>query len=243
MAGAIRLVSIERGHDPARFVAMPFGGGGALHVGALIREIGLKCALVPRFPGITSALGCVLADLRHDMVQTLNRHARRPRRRGARTAHARGRPGGQRGDRRRGHRGRAHRRALRARHALSRADPHRVRCRCRSRRQAAALASRESMVRSAFEAAYLASFSRLLPGLADAHRLAARRCDRPPPGVRLLGVRARPVRIARQGAARHRGRSGSTAAGATPPSGRGSICRPAPRSTARPSSSSPTPPP
>jgi N-methylhydantoinase A len=72
MAGAIRLVSIERGHDPARFVAMPFGGGGALHVGALIRQIGLKCALVPRFPGIASALGCVLADLRHDMVQTLN---------------------------------------------------------------------------------------------------------------------------------------------------------------------------
>jgi N-methylhydantoinase A len=72
MAGAIRLVSIERGHDPARFVAVPFGGGGALHVGALIREVGLKSALVPRFPGITSALGCVLADLRHDGVQTLN---------------------------------------------------------------------------------------------------------------------------------------------------------------------------
>src|SRR5262249_56737260 len=66
------LVSIERGHDPAKFVAMPFGGGGALHVGALIREIGLKSAVVPRFPGITSALGCVLADLRHDMVQTVN---------------------------------------------------------------------------------------------------------------------------------------------------------------------------
>ena len=72
MAGAIRLVSIERGHDPQKFVAMPFGGGGALHVGALIREIGLKSAVVPRFPGITSALGCVLADLRHDMVQTVN---------------------------------------------------------------------------------------------------------------------------------------------------------------------------
>src|SRR5215470_13322021 len=72
MAGAIRLVSIERGHDPAKFVAMPFGGGGALHVSALIRQIGLKCAVVPRFPGITSALGCVLADLRHDMVQTVN---------------------------------------------------------------------------------------------------------------------------------------------------------------------------
>lgn len=72
MAGAIRLVSIERGHDPSRFVAMPFGGGGALHVAALIRQIGLKSALVPPFPGITSALGCVLADVRHDVVQTLN---------------------------------------------------------------------------------------------------------------------------------------------------------------------------
>jgi N-methylhydantoinase A len=72
MAGAIRLVSIERGHDPAKFIAMPFGGGGALHVGALIRQIGLKCAIVPRFPGITSALGCVIADPRHDAVQTVN---------------------------------------------------------------------------------------------------------------------------------------------------------------------------
>jgi len=72
MAGAIRLVSIERGHDPAKFVAMPFGGGGALHVSALVKEIGLKGALVPRFPGVTSALGCVIADLRHDQVQTVN---------------------------------------------------------------------------------------------------------------------------------------------------------------------------
>ncbi len=73
MAGAIRLVSIERGYDPARFVAMPFGGGGALHSGALIKEVGLGSALVPRFPGVTSALGCVVADMRHDRVQTVNR--------------------------------------------------------------------------------------------------------------------------------------------------------------------------
>jgi N-methylhydantoinase A len=72
MAGAIRLVSIERGHDPAKFAIMPFGGGGALHAGALLREVGLRLALVPRFPGITSALGCVIADLRHDQVQTVN---------------------------------------------------------------------------------------------------------------------------------------------------------------------------
>ncbi len=72
MAGAIRLVSIERGHDPQRFAVVAFGGGGALHVGALIREVGLKAALVPRFPGVTSALGCVIADIRHDQVQTVN---------------------------------------------------------------------------------------------------------------------------------------------------------------------------
>ena len=72
MAGAIRLISIERGHDPKRFVAMPFGGGGALHIGALIRQIGLPCAVVPRFPGITSALGCVIADPKHDLVHTVN---------------------------------------------------------------------------------------------------------------------------------------------------------------------------
>ncbi|UUX49044.1 hydantoinase/oxoprolinase family protein [Nisaea acidiphila] len=72
MAGAIRLVSIERGHDPKSFTAMPFGGGGALHTGALIKEVGLARALVPRYPGVTSALGCVIADMRHDRVQTLN---------------------------------------------------------------------------------------------------------------------------------------------------------------------------
>jgi N-methylhydantoinase A len=72
MAGAIRLVSIARGHDPQRFVAVPFGGGGALHVGALIRDVGMKAALIPRFPGVTSALGCVIADIRHDQVRTVN---------------------------------------------------------------------------------------------------------------------------------------------------------------------------
>jgi N-methylhydantoinase A len=71
MAGAIRLVSIERGFDPERFVFMPFGGGGALHAGAMISEVGLARALVPRYPGVTSAMGCVIADMRQDFVQTL----------------------------------------------------------------------------------------------------------------------------------------------------------------------------
>ncbi len=72
MAGAIRLVSVERGHNPEAFVAMPFGGGGALHTGALIKEVGLSKALVPRYPGVTSALGCVIADMRFDRVHTIN---------------------------------------------------------------------------------------------------------------------------------------------------------------------------
>ncbi len=72
MAGAIRLVSIERGHNPGEFAAMPFGGGGALHAGALIKDVGLGRALVPRFPGVTSALGCTIADMRHDFVKTVN---------------------------------------------------------------------------------------------------------------------------------------------------------------------------
>ena len=164
MAGAIRLVSIERGHDPARFVAMPFGGGGALHVSALIREIGLKCALVPRFPGITSALGCVIADLRHDMVQTLNvmldgldatALERRMRTVGSEAAAVIAASG----------------------IAVERIDvqyeldmhylgqTHTVAVLLPVTLQDDSLGVSEGMVRSAFEAAYLSSFSRLLPGL------------------------------------------------------------------------------
>lgn len=72
MAGAIRLVSIERGFDPKRFAFMPFGGGGALHAGAMLADVGIARAIVPRYPGVTSALGCVIADMRQDFVQTLN---------------------------------------------------------------------------------------------------------------------------------------------------------------------------
>ncbi|WP_439149977.1 hydantoinase/oxoprolinase family protein [Sulfitobacter sp.] len=72
MAGALRLVSIERGFDPKRFAFMPFGGGGALHSGAMMDEVGLARSIVPRYPGVTSAMGCVIADMRQDFVQTIN---------------------------------------------------------------------------------------------------------------------------------------------------------------------------
>jgi len=164
MAGAIRLVSIERGHDPSRFIAMPFGGGGALHVGAMIRQIGLKCALVPRFPGITSALGCVLADVRHDVVQTLNvmldgldaRILETRMRGAAQEASAVVTGSGIAVER-------VDLQVALDMHYLG--QTHTVAATLPLVRSSEFSVS-EAMVRSAFEAAYLASFSRLLPGLA-----------------------------------------------------------------------------
>jgi N-methylhydantoinase A len=73
LAGAIRMVSIEKGHDPRDFALFAFGGAGPLHAVSLARELGLPQVLVPRFPGISSALGCVIADVRHDYVQSVGR--------------------------------------------------------------------------------------------------------------------------------------------------------------------------
>ncbi len=72
MAGAIRMVSISKGHDPRDFALFAFGGAGPLHATALARELGIPKVLVPARPGITNALGCVVADMRHDFVNTLN---------------------------------------------------------------------------------------------------------------------------------------------------------------------------
>lgn len=76
LAGAIRLISLDKGLDPRDFSLMPYGGAGPLHAVAIARELGIPRVVVPRFPGITSALGCVLADVRHDYVQTINQPLR-----------------------------------------------------------------------------------------------------------------------------------------------------------------------
>ena len=73
MAGAIRLVSLQRGHDPREFALFAFGGAGPLHGAALARELGVPRVIVPYVPGITCALGCIVADVRHDFVQTIAR--------------------------------------------------------------------------------------------------------------------------------------------------------------------------
>lgn len=72
MAGAIRMVSVSLGADPRDFALFAFGGAGPLHASALARELGVPRVLVPSRPGITNALGCIVADLRHDFVSTLN---------------------------------------------------------------------------------------------------------------------------------------------------------------------------
>lgn len=72
MAGAIKLVSVARGYDPRDFALFAFGGAGPLHAVALARELGIPKVLIPPYPGITSAIGSVLADVRHDQVLTVN---------------------------------------------------------------------------------------------------------------------------------------------------------------------------
>ncbi len=73
MAGAMRFCSLQRGLDPREFTVFAFGGAGPLHGVALARELGVPRVIVPYVPGITCALGCIIADMRHDFVQTVSR--------------------------------------------------------------------------------------------------------------------------------------------------------------------------
>lgn len=67
MADAVRLLSIRRGYDPREFALVVFGGAGPLHGADLARELSIPTVLVPPNPGITSALGCLLVDIKHDL--------------------------------------------------------------------------------------------------------------------------------------------------------------------------------
>ncbi|PJE30887.1 N-methylhydantoinase A [Pseudooceanicola antarcticus] len=71
MAGAIRMVSVSLGADPRDFALFAFGGAGPLHAASLARELGVPTVLTPARPGITNALGCLVADLRHDFTNTV----------------------------------------------------------------------------------------------------------------------------------------------------------------------------
>jgi len=70
MARAIRVISVQRGHDPRDYTLMAFGGAGPLHAALLAKELDMKRVLVPRNPGILCAMGLLLTDLRADFATT-----------------------------------------------------------------------------------------------------------------------------------------------------------------------------
>src|SRR4029453_3982054 len=69
MAKAIRVISVQRGHDPREYTLVAFGGAGPLHAARLARELEIPRILVPRNPGILCALGLLLTDLRTDFAR------------------------------------------------------------------------------------------------------------------------------------------------------------------------------
>jgi N-methylhydantoinase A len=71
MEQALRLISIERGHDPRDFSLVCFGGAGGLHAAALALSLGISKVVVPPFPGALSALGLLLADARKDYSKSM----------------------------------------------------------------------------------------------------------------------------------------------------------------------------
>ncbi|MFN0073422.1 MAG: hydantoinase/oxoprolinase family protein [Chloroflexota bacterium] len=70
MAQGVRTVSSERGYDLRDFALVAFGGAGPLHAGELAVELGLPCVIVPRYPGLTSALGLLMCDVKHDYARS-----------------------------------------------------------------------------------------------------------------------------------------------------------------------------
>ncbi len=70
MMGALRLISVQRGFDPREFVLVAYGGAGPMHANALARELQIPNVLIPRSPGVTSALGLLVSDIKHDYVQS-----------------------------------------------------------------------------------------------------------------------------------------------------------------------------
>ena len=70
MIGAMRLLSVQRGYDPRSFVLVAFGGAGPLHANALARDLDIPTVLIPPSPGIASALGMLMTDIKHEFVTT-----------------------------------------------------------------------------------------------------------------------------------------------------------------------------
>jgi N-methylhydantoinase A len=70
MAGALRLVSVQRGHDPRDFALVAYGGAGPLHANAVAKLMGSFPVIVPPAPGLVCAIGDLVADFRDEFAQT-----------------------------------------------------------------------------------------------------------------------------------------------------------------------------
>ena len=70
MAEMVRLATLRRGLDPRDFIIVPYGGAGPLHAAHIAAEVGIPRVVVPPWPGMFSATGALLAEVRHDLVKT-----------------------------------------------------------------------------------------------------------------------------------------------------------------------------
>lgn len=73
MAEMVRIATVRRGLDPRDFALVAYGGGGPLHACGIAREVGIARVIVPPYPGMFSALGALMCEIRHDVVHSLVR--------------------------------------------------------------------------------------------------------------------------------------------------------------------------
>jgi N-methylhydantoinase A len=71
MASAVKMTTVERGHDPRDFAMVAYGGAGPLHAADIARELGIRTVIIPNHPGHFCAYGMLYADLKYDVVQTM----------------------------------------------------------------------------------------------------------------------------------------------------------------------------
>jgi N-methylhydantoinase A len=77
MANAIRMVSVDKGHDPRKFSLVGFGGAGPLHIAELARSIGASSVIIPPHPGALSAFGCLMGDIKYDFMTAVTSDVRK----------------------------------------------------------------------------------------------------------------------------------------------------------------------
>ena len=70
MEEAIKAISTMRGHDLRDFMLLAFGGAGPLHAGRIARDLGMAGVIVPLYPGVFSAIGLLMSDVKHDYIRS-----------------------------------------------------------------------------------------------------------------------------------------------------------------------------